>query len=265
MSAGLLFAVVLMTAAAGPSLAASESDSQASASSGPTLLGRSEQSLREEFGALLLAESLAPMRSTYVAVDASAVKGAVESNAASKTKSPGTPAAKTFEVKDPYAGQQRYVRYVNDHDIRRVDYELYLSHVYRVRWQLGEHFERPAMSSYVAQLTSEFGKPYYDQRIEAPFGSGRSTLRRAAWRSGDRNLELRQLNPMVGGPIFMTLTDLERVQKIVASGGTAAPEPETIGRWWNAPIEAQEIMTAAQRASLLAAFKAVWTQMGWKP
>jgi hypothetical protein len=156
------------------------------------------------------------------------------------------------------------VQKVSTGDISEVEYELFQDRVYRVRWQLAERFERPMIDQLVAHLTAKLGKPYYDQLIEGKFGSGRATLRRAAWRSGDRNLEIRQLNPLVGGSIFLTLSDLSTVRTIVASGGTAAPEPDSIGRWWTKPIRAPKPIGAAESKALLAAIDEmpIWADWG---
>lgn len=119
------------------------------------------------------------------------------------------------------------------------------------------------MASLVAHWSVELGKPYYDQLIEGKFGTGRATLRRTGWRDGPRVIEVRQLNPMVGGPIFLTLSDQGAIREIVASGGTAAPEPDSIGRWWNRPITPPEPLTRREREALLAAIDAVRSQVGW--
>jgi hypothetical protein len=156
------------------------------------------------------------------------------------------------------------VRQLDDADVRQMEYELFRGRVYRVRWRLAERFERPLMEPLVAHLTEELGKPYYDQLIEGRFGSGRATLRRAAWRQGPRTLEVRQLNPLLGGPIFLTLSSSATVQTIVASGGTAAPEPDSIGPWWQKPMKPPELLTARELDALLAAFDGVLARADWE-
>ena len=78
------------------------------------------------------------------------------------------------------------------------------------------------MAALVARLSAELGKPYYDQLIEGRFGSGRATLRRAAWRTGQHTLEVRQLTPLLGGPLFVTLSDGVALKAISAAGDTAS-------------------------------------------
>jgi hypothetical protein len=167
------------------------------------------------------------------------------------------------DAKDPFGEQQRFARLPDAGDVARVEYELFRGRVYRVRWQFVERFERPLMTALVAHLTPKLGKPYYDQLIEGKFGSGRATLRRAAWRRGPRSLEIRQLNPLIGGPVFLTLSDQAAIQAIVASGGTAAPEPDSIGRWWQEPIEPSPPLTVVERDALLVALDAVLTRVDW--
>lgn len=168
-------------------------------------------------------------------------------------------------AKDPFSEQIRLLRRPESSDVDRVEFELFRDRVYRVRWQLAARFERPVMPSLVDHLSGDLGKPYYDQTIEGKFGSGRATLRRAGWRHGDRSLELRQLNPMVGGPLFLTLSDVGAIQEIIASGGTAAPEPDSLGPWWQKPVNPLPVVTPQERNKLLEAFHVVLAQVGWQP
>jgi hypothetical protein len=231
----------------------------------PALLGRSEAELREEFGAALSSDRITSRRGTapaptpeQVALSGSSTPGPfTDPDAADDPQS-------TRASKDPFAGQLRLVRQLDDTDVERVEYELFRGRVYRVRWQFSERFERPLMDSLVSDLTRDLGKPYYDQLIEAKFGSGRATLRRAAWRNGSRNLEIRQLNPLVGGPIFLSLSDEAAIREIVASGGTAAPQPDSIERWWSKPIKAPVPVTARELDALVAAFSVVRSQIAWE-
>jgi hypothetical protein len=223
----------------------------------PALLGRGEADLREEFGEALRSEPIEPRRVPVL------VPEKLQSGTA--TVAPGAAARSVPEsvAKDPFADQQRFVRNPQDSDVDRLEYELFRTRVYRVRWRLAERFERPIMTSLVAHLSAELGKPYYDQLIEGKFGSGRATLRRAAWRCETRSLEVRQLNPLVGGPLFLTLSDQEKIKAIVASGGTAAPEPDSIGPWWREPVKISTPLTSRERKALLAAFDVVLARANW--
>jgi hypothetical protein len=228
------------------------------------LLGRGEADLRAEFGAALLSEPIeSRRRSAPVPVPQKPQSSSQTTSSGGAPPTLPATAVPATETKDPFAEQQRFVRNPDDPDVRRVEYELFRSRVYRVRWQLAERFERPIMASLVAHLTEDLGKPRYDQLIEGKFGTGRATLRRAAWQSGPRNLEIRQLNPNVGGPIFLTLSDQTMIKSIIASGGTAAPEPDSLGPWWQAPLKPSPPLTRQERAALLAGFHGVLEQADW--
>lgn len=69
---------------------------------------------------------------------------------------------------------------------------------------------------------------------------------------------------MIGGPTYLTLSDQSAIQSIVASGGTAAPEPDSIGRWWTEPIKPFEPVTTRERNALLVAFDAVLALADWE-
>ena len=183
--------------------------------------------------------------------------GAMNSKDAARAQSPA-------DAKDPFEGQQRLRRKPEGGDVQSVEYELFRGRVYRVRWQLAPRFERPLMTSLVAHLTPKLGKPYYDQLIEGKFGTGRATLRRAGWRDGPRSLEIRQLNPQVGGPVFLTLSDQATLRAIADAGGTAALEPDSIGPWWQKPIKPFAPLTAPERDALLVAFDGVLAEVDWE-
>lgn len=216
-------------------------------------LGRSEAQLRDEFGAALRAVKIeARFRHGQLMPTPRAIPG--DSKAT-------TPAAAA--KRDPFADQLLLARESADADVRRVEYTLFRGKIYRVRWQLAERFERPLIDSFVDRLSVEFGKPYYDQQIEGKFGTGQATLRRTAWRRGPYSFEVRQLNPMVGGPIYLTRSDQAAIHAIVVSSGTAAPEPDSIGTWWQQPLNISEPLSAKERDALLAALRRVVDRVGW--
>jgi hypothetical protein len=219
------------------------------------LLGRSEAELRAEHGAALQSRKIEARRALGPGLSR-ALPGPPDSGSGSGSGE--------VSVTDPFAGQRRLVRPLADGDLRQIEYDLFADHVYRVRWQLAARFERPIMDALVARLSAELGEPYYDQLIEGKFGSGRATLRRAAWRSGPHTLEVRQLTPLLGGPLFVTLSDRVALQAISAEGGTASPEPDSIGPWWQQPLPTADLLSAGERDALLAAFDRVLAQTGWQ-
>jgi hypothetical protein len=251
----VLPAVAVARAGAGPSEAGEPVESPARAA----LLGQSEAELRERHGAALRSRKIEARRALGTGLSP-ALPGPPDSGSGSGSGS----SSREGSVTDPFAGQRRLVRSLADADLRQVEYDLFGDRVYRVRWQLATRFERPIMAALVERLSAELGKPYYDQLIEGKFGSGRATLRRAAWRNGQHTLEVRQLTPLLGGPLFVTLSDRVALQAISAAGGTASPEPDSIGPWWQEPLPMADLLNAGERDALLAAFDRVLAQTGWQ-
>jgi len=126
-------------------------------------------------------------------------------------------------------------RSVGAQDVLFVEYDLYDGRVYRIRWRLAERFDRPVMDDLVAQATACYGKPVYDQEPEWKLSDGKALLRRTGWERGRRLLEVRQLHPLHGGPVYVTVTDLGTARAIVAARGFASPDPETSPPWWERP------------------------------
>jgi len=213
--------------------------------------------LRNEFGTALVSEEIVSRPPAVPGLENLGASKPVAGQPAAVEPTPETAA------KDPFIEQQRLAHSANQGDVQRVEYELFRTRVYRVRWRFAKRFERPLMDSLVASLTADLGKPYYDQMIKAKFASGRATLRRAGWRNGDQTLEIRQLNPLVGGPLYMTLSDQAAIKTIVGAGGTAAPEPDSIGRWWTEPIEMHSPLTGKEQRALVDAFEVVRSGVEW--
>jgi len=164
-------------------------------------------------------------------------------------------------VPDRFADQLRLRRTLADGDVRSVEYELFRGRVYRIRWTLSERFQRPLMDDFVHQAAHCYGPARYDQTIEAKLGSGEATRRRAGWERNRRLLEIRQLNPLGGGPLFVTVTDRGLSEKIIAARGSLAPEPERRSTpWWQRRKQSSAAPTAEERATLVRAFAAVLSQ-----
>jgi hypothetical protein len=162
---------------------------------------------------------------------------------------------------DPYADQLRLRRALAEGDVRSVEYELFRGRVYRIRWELAERFQSRIMDDVVHQASHCYGAPEYDQTLEAKVASGAATRRRAAWRRDGRLLEIRQLNPLLGGPLFVTLTDLESSRAIIAARGTLAPEPDRRDEpWWKRTGDPPRLPSEAERATLVRAIAAVLSQ-----
>jgi hypothetical protein len=175
---------------------------------------------------------------------------------------PGTAGkAESAPTRDRYAEQIRLRRAVPEGDLRSVEYELFRGRVYRIRWELADRFHTRFMDELVHQATHCYGAPAYDQTIEAKIASGEATRRRAGWRRGSRLLEIRQLNPLLGGPVFVTVTDIDASQAIIAARGTLAPEPEhRVEPWWKRAGEPPQLPSEEKRAALVRAVAAVLSQ-----
>ena len=165
---------------------------------------------------------------------------------------------------DPYADQRRLLRVLAKGDVRRVEYELFRGRVYRIRWELSDRYQAPIMDDFVQQAAECYGPFRYDQIIEAKLGSGESTLRRAGWERNDRLLEIRQLNPLGGGPLFVTMTDRKISKAIIAARGSLAPEPKRRSEpWWQRQNPSPAPPSEAERSALVRAFAAVLSQAGF--
>jgi hypothetical protein len=165
---------------------------------------------------------------------------------------------------DPYANQLRLLRVLAKGDVRRVEYELFRGRVYRIRWELSDRYHAPIMDDFVQQAAECYGPFRYDQTIEAKLGSGESTLRRAGWERHDRLLEIRQLNPLGGGPLFVTMTDRKISKAIIAARGSLAPEPKRRSEpWWQRQNPSPAPPSEAERSALVQALAVVLSQTGF--
>jgi hypothetical protein len=165
---------------------------------------------------------------------------------------------------DPYADQLRLKRVLAKGDVRRVEYELFRGHVYRIRWELSDRFHAPIMDDFVHQAAQCYGPFRYDQTIEAKLGSGESTLRRAGWERNGRLLEIRQLNPLGGGPLFVTMTDRKISKAIIAARGSLAPEPKRRSEpWWQRQNPSPAPPSDDERSALVRALAVVLSQTGF--
>jgi hypothetical protein len=162
---------------------------------------------------------------------------------------------------EPFAEQLRLLRMLPDGDIRAVEYELFRQRVYRIRWTLSERFHVPIMDAIVHQAGHCYGEPEYDQTIEAKIASGEATFRRAGWRREGRLLEIRQLNPLLGGPVLVTVTDVAASRAIIAAEGSLAPEPDRRSQpWWQRAGGTPRLPSDEEREALVRAFAGILSQ-----
>ncbi len=165
---------------------------------------------------------------------------------------------------NPYADQLRLRRVLTAGDVRSVEYELFRGQVYRIRWELSDRFHAPIMDDFVHQAAHCYGPFRYDQTIEAKLGSGESTFRRAGWERDGRLLEIRQLNPLGGGPLFVTVTDRKISKAIISARGSLAPEPTRHPKpWWQRQNTSPAPPSDDERRALVRALAAVLSQTGF--
>lgn len=212
----------------------------------------SEAELRQRFGSALASVPVVPVRSVHEQL----VEGGPAEPDGAKLRA---------ESVEPFAEQVRLGRAIAAADLRRAEYDLFRGRAYRLRWLLSERFERPLMEPLVAHLRESLGPPAYDQTLAAKLGSGKSELRRTGWRRGRLALELRQLHPFTGGPLYLSLSDVAAMHAIVEARATALPQPETSGEWWRRPQSPPALLTAAERNALLAAIDALVAGTGFPP
>ena len=232
--------------------AAEERPEEADAGAAPVRLGIGEAELRERFGAALVGVPVERVRSVQEQILADGATG-------------GRAAADAPEPADPFADQLRLVREIGGDPVRREEYDLFRGRVYRLRWLLAERFERPLMQPLVAHLRERLGEPAYDQTLEAKLGSGRAELRRTGWRRGGLALEVRQLHPFTGGPLYLSLSDVAAARAIVDARGVVLPQPESTGDWWRRPQRKPELLTSAEESRLLSSIDALLAGIDFPP
>ncbi len=146
-------------------------------------------------------------------------------------------------------GLERYVRQATD-PLAGVEYELWQDRVYRIRWRLATSFERPVLDELSRRARTCFGEPEYDQTFEAEPGSPKATLRRIGWRHGDRQIELRQLHPLRGGPVYLSVSRRATLREIGTAGVVPFSEPDRSAPWWQRSLEAPRPVTPEEREEL---------------
>ena len=118
-------------------------------------------------------------------------------------------------------------------DLAYGEYELFDGRVFRTRWRLAERFEGPVFPELVRVVRQRYGRPLDEETVLVnPVGSGKAPRRWLSWGREGRRLELRQLDPLDDGPVFLTLTDMAAVRRILAAGGRAALQPDNRLSWW---------------------------------
>ena len=194
----------------------------------PPLLGASGEALRGRFGEAL--------RRVEVVVPDTVYEQVLEGSGGRRRQGA-----------EPAVGEQTRWSRAADGAVSREEYDLAEDRVYRVRWQLAERYEHPLLDEVVARAAKRFGRPAYDQTMRAKPGSARADLRRVGWNLGGRALEIRQLHPFTGGPIFVSLADRAALQAIVDRRETPLPQPDSTGAWWRRAQRPPSALNEAER------------------
>lgn len=137
-----------------------------------------------------------------------------------------------------------------DEDIVLIQYELWQGRVYRIRWRLAPAFERPIFEELAERGRFCLGTADLDQTFEAEPGSAQATLRRVVWTHENRRIELRQLHPLGGGPVYLSATDLEALRAMGAAERAPFPDPSRSGPWWTRSLRPPKPADPGERAQL---------------
>jgi hypothetical protein len=137
-----------------------------------------------------------------------------------------------------------------DGDVVLIQYELWQGRVYRIRWRLAPAFERPIFDELAERGRFCLGTVDLDQTFEAEPGSAEATLRRVVWTHESRRIELRQLHPLGGGPVYLSVTDLEALRAIGAAERAPFPDPSRSAPWWTRSLRPPKPADPEERARL---------------
>lgn len=158
------------------------------------------------------------------------------------------------------AGPVRWTR-VASGELTHAEYDVWQDRVYRIRWRLAARYERPVLDALFERARICFGAPDFDQTFEAEPGSAAATLRRIGWTHGDRSIELRQLHPLHGGPVYLSVTSRVTLRELGAAAHARLPEPDRSGPWWKRAQKPLEIVTTEERKALGDAFMTLLSQL----
>ena len=166
---------------------------------------------------------------------------------------------------EPYRKQKRWYRPVDseDPDVRYVEYETYDGEIYRIRWRLAPFYERPVMSrlSKERRIQDCQGSPIESQEVRA--APGQASLWRVSWMRGDVLLEVRQLDPLDGGPTYLSITDLAAVREMLGEEVLPAPQPALADPWWSNPQHPYSTLTDDESDAVVHALAALMGRTGF--
>jgi len=155
---------------------------------------------------------------------------------------------------------RRLTRRLADSDVASIDYDLHGGRVYRIRWRLAERFEAPVLATLRVQAVACLGDPAYDQTIEPKAIQGKPVVRRIGWNHGAKRIELRQVHPLTGGPVYLSVADRAALDAALKDEAEAMAEPTAAEPWWQKP-RMPHIPDEAERRRLADAFGSLLAQV----
>ena len=148
-------------------------------------------------------------------------------------------------------------RRIDSPEVAYVEYELFDDRVFRIRWCLTERFDRPIYSYLLSRAHRLLGEPKTDELIgldphsppaDAP------VLHYSSWWLGERSLELRQLEPLSGGTVFLTLADERMFLEAKIAHNPPVAQPDRMIPFWQRKDPRLKIPTEAERWQLMWTF-----------
>ncbi len=193
---------------------------------GPSELGMSEAELKERFG-----DALVPGRLSLTELPA-----------------PVRPTAHRLLT---------FYREIGTAELAYAEYELFDDRVFRIRWCLTERFDLPIYPYLLHQAGHRLSKPQVDELVgsepHVPAALA-PVLRHASWTWNGRSLELRQLEPLSGGTVFLTLSDQRLEQEAKAAREHPPHQPDRMKFFWERENTRLRIPPEAERWHLVWAF-----------
>ncbi len=148
-------------------------------------------------------------------------------------------------------------RKIDSPEVAYVEYELFDDRVFRIRWSLTDRFDRPIYSYLLSRARRRLGEPKVDELIGAnPHGNPAEApvLHYSSWRLDAYSLELRQLEPLSGGTVFLTLADERMALEARIAHNPPVAQPDRMIPFWQREDPRLKIPTETERWQLMWTF-----------
>ena len=150
-----------------------------------------------------------------------------------------------------------FYRRIDSPEVAYAEYELFDGRVFRIRWSLTDRFDRPIYSYLLGRTRRRLGEPEADQLVGwAPHTppADAPLLHYSSWQLGERSLELRQLEPLSGGTVFLTLADERMFLEARIAHNPPVAQPDRMLPFWQRKDSRLKIPTEAERWQLMWTF-----------